>query len=138
MGKDHVLQSLAFVLAVLFLPSCAAMNEPKPYILGPPLSRLTMTIQTIVLFPEGGKPVPDDRLLEAAWQERPELMGFFQGLPIKVRRSGTEVVVLVCSPDGRFAWLEDASWTSGIDREWHEIDPKHPAEFSMDPGGTHE
>ncbi len=138
MGTYRALQYPGLVLAILLLLSCASMNEPKPYELSQPLSRLTMTIQTIVLFPEGGEPLSDDRLIEAAWRERPELMGYFQGLPIRVRRSGTDVVVLLCSPDGRYAWMEDASWTPGVDLEWHEIDPKRPAEFSLDPGVRHD
>jgi 1-acyl-sn-glycerol-3-phosphate acyltransferase len=119
--------------AVLALAGCAAMGRVQPYELAPVVGKLTMAVQTVILFPEGGRPLPDAMILEAAFRERPELAGAFAGLPILVRHNGRDVVLLVCSPDGRNAWIEDASWTTGVDREWYAIDPSRPAEFSLDP-----
>ena len=56
------------------------------------------------------------------------------GYPIMVRHNVKDVVILVCSPDGKYAWLEDASWTAGVvDHKWYLTNPPTPAEFTMDP-----
>jgi hypothetical protein len=131
MGRRSLLWSLFF--AFLVLAGCVAMNSAQPFGLVPATSRLTMTIQVIINMPEGGRPVPDDKLLEEAFKERPELGDFFSGLPVLIKHNGRDVVILVCSPDGKHGWVEDASWTPEVDREWYDIDPSHPAVFTLDP-----
>jgi hypothetical protein len=125
---------LPFIIgAVLLLASCASLTRVQPYELTARVMKLTLAVQEVLVMPEGGRPETDAQILEAAFTERPELVGPFQGLPILIRHSGSDVVLLVCSPDGKHAWIEDASWTSGIDYEWYEIDPEHPAVFTLDP-----
>jgi hypothetical protein len=111
------------------------MDRIQPFELAPIMGKLTIAVQMVVVMPENG-PVPDDRILEEAFKERPELVHYFKGLPILIRHNASDVVVLVCSPDGKHAWIEDASWTPGVDLEWYEIDPSHPAVFSLDPAAA--
>jgi hypothetical protein len=132
MRKRFPIEVSPFVFAFLILAGCASMNKVQPFELAPMVGKLTMAAHLVLVMPENG-PVPDDRILEEAFRERPELMGAFYGLPILIKHNKTDVVILVCSPDGQFGWIEDASWTPGVDREWYEIDPKHPAVFTMDP-----
>jgi hypothetical protein len=119
--------------AMLLLVSCASMSKIQPYELAPRVSKLTLAVQEVLVLPEGGRPETDAQILDAAFRERPELIAPFEGLPIRIKHNGSDVVLLVCSPDGKHAWIEDASWTSGIDYEWYDIDPAHPAEFTLDP-----
>ena len=98
-----------------------------------PLPKLTAAIQALVRYPDPDAPVPDDRLVAEAIKAKPELQRAFQGHPIKVRRDAKNVVVLISSPDGKYAWLEDASWTLGVDHKWFQSTPPVPADFTMDP-----
>lgn len=136
MRRSGIVHILAAMGAVLSLASCATMSQIQPFELTPRVSKLTLAVQEVIIMPEGGRPVPDDKLLEEAFKERPELVGPFMGLPILIKHNGNDVVLLVCSPDGKTAWIEDASWTSGIDYEWYETDPKHPAVFTLDPSSA--
>lgn len=133
MGKRSPVKALSLLLTFLAVAGCASMNRVHPFELAPIMGKLTMAVQTVIVMPEGGSPVPDDRILEEAFRERPELVGAFYGLPILLKHNGRDVVLLVCSPDGKTAWIEDASWTPGVDREWYDLDPAHPALFSLDP-----
>jgi hypothetical protein len=133
MKRFHLIGGLYIIGALLLLASCATVGRVQPFELAPVVGKLTRAVQTVILFPEGGRPMPDDRILEEAFKERPELMGAFHGLPILIRHNGSDVVVLVCSPDGKNAWIEDASWTPDVDREWYDLDPSRPAVFSLDP-----
>jgi len=87
-----------------------------------------------VRYPDLANPVPDDQLVTVAIKDLPGLQKAFAGYPIKVRHNVKDVVILVCSPDGKYAWLEDASWTPGkVDHPWYLSTPPMPAEFTMDP-----
>lgn len=90
-------------------------------------------VAALVRYPDPSNPVPDDRLLAEAIKDKPELQHAFQGVPIKVKHDAKNVVLLVCSPDGKYAWLEDASWTLGVDHKWYLSKPPLSAEFTMDP-----
>jgi hypothetical protein len=133
MLKRSLLTGSLLFPAILILAGCASMNEVQPYELVPVMSKLTMAAQEVIVIPKDGIHVPDDRILYEAFNERPELMESFRGLNIFIKRYGNDVVLLVCSPDGKHAWIEDASWTPEVDVEWYETDPSHPAVFSLNP-----
>jgi len=77
--------------------------------------------------------VPDDKLVAATFQKKPELERDFRGYVIETASSGTNIVVLVCTVDGKYALIEDASWTPYVDKKWYETEPQHPARFSINP-----
>ena len=96
------------------------------------LPRLTTAVQGAALY--SMPPVPDNQLAAMALKARPDLARIFQGYPILVRRDGTNVVVLVCSPDGTHALYEDTSRTPDkVDTLWCEQKPAHPAQFTPAP-----
>jgi hypothetical protein len=133
MRRSYMIIILPVLSVALLLASCASMYKVQPYELPPRVSKLTLAVQEVLVLPEGGRPETDAEILQAAFRERPELEDIFRGLPILIRHNGSDVVLLVCSPDGKHAWIEDASWTSGIDYEWYDIDPSHPAVFTLNP-----
>lgn len=122
---------LIFSFWFLIVTGCA--TTPQPDNLVTPLPKLTSAVAALVRYPDPSNPVSDDRLLAEAIKDKPELQHAFQGVPIKVKHDAKNVVLLVCSPDGKYAWLEDASWTLGVDHKWYLSKPPLPAEFTMDP-----
>jgi hypothetical protein len=66
-------------------------------------------------------------MLARVFAEKPELGKAFACVPIKVWHDDRDVVILVCSPDGKAAWYEDFSWTPRVDHEWYgEVPPRAP------------
>jgi hypothetical protein len=131
MGRRLIVGPVLF-LTFLGCAGCASLQGPRPDELAPAVSKLVLEIQLLLVMPENG-PIPDDRLLEEAYRERPEIEHFLHGLPVLIKHNRKDVVILVCSPDGKYAWIEDASWTTFIDRPWYTIKPPHPAQFTLDP-----
>ena len=130
----HMQNILKYLAVFLLLTACCTVPKQNPEKLVAPLNKLTPAVQAVIVWPEGGKPIPDNKILEEALKDKPELREAFQGIPIKIKQNGKDVIILVCSPDGKNAWLEDASWTTeGVDKEWYKLDPSHPCEFSLDP-----
>ena len=132
--KTKAFPQLLFVAFwLLLLAGCATTPTQKPEDLVTPLTKLTSAVEALVRYPDPDNPVPDYRLVTEAIKDKPELQRAFRGLPIKVNHDARNVVLLVCSPDGKYAWLEDASWTLGVDRKWYLSNPPRPAEFTLDP-----
>jgi hypothetical protein len=93
---------------------------------------LTSAVQALVLYPDPGTSTPDDRLVSEALKDNPELQSAFYGLPIQVLHDTRDVILLICSPGGEYAWLEDASWTPvKVDYKWYQSKPPKPAKFTM-------
>ncbi len=133
MKRIRATQFLVLVLVAIVLSACEpASTAPKPEALVAPTMKLTSAVQAVLLYPENGIPVADDQLYAAAVKDKPELQAAFQGVVVKIKHDSRNVVILVCSPDGKVAWLEDASWTVPLDKKWYEIEPSHPAAFTLD------
>lgn len=133
MKAKRFVQFLFVLLCFIIVTGCITSSTQKAEYLVTPLPKLTSAVEALIRYPDPTQPVPDDRLLAEAIKDKPELQKAFAGYPIKVRHNDKDVVVLVCSPDGKYAWLEDASWTLGVDHLWYLSNPPCPAEFTMDP-----
>jgi hypothetical protein len=133
MRSPRIARLLFASLWLLVAAGCATTSTQQAERLVTPLPKLTAAVEALVRYPDPANPVPDDQLVSEAIKNKPELQRAFQGYPIKVRHDAKNTVVLVCSPDGKWAWLEDASWTLGVDRQWYLAKPPKPAEFTMDP-----
>lgn len=133
----RVKSAIRFLLVSLCLTpfaGCKTDTTRQADYLVTPLPKLTAAVEALVRYPpDPAIPVPDERLLAEAIKDKPELQKTFAGYPIKVRRNDRNVVILVCSKDGKHALLEDASWTLGVDHKWYLSEPNHPVEFTMDP-----
>ena len=134
MKTNRIVQSLFVSLWLIVVAGCITTATQRAERLVTPLPKLTTAVDAIVRYPDPANPVRDDRLVQEAIKDKPELQKAFAGYPIKVRHNVKDVVILVCSPDGKYAWLEDASWTPGkVDHPWYLSTPPMPAEFTMDP-----
>lgn len=133
MKTKNTAQFLFVSLWLLVAVGCATISTQRAERLVTPLPKLTSAVEALVRYPDPANPVPDDRLVAEAIKDKPELQRAFAGCPIKVRHDATKTVILVCSPDGKWAWLEDASWTLGVDHKWYLVKPPMPADFTMDP-----
>jgi hypothetical protein len=133
MKTNRVARSLITSISLLFVGGCAIQDTQQAERLVSPLPKLTSAIVAEIRYLDPDSPVPDDRLVTDALKDKPELQRAFAGYPLKVLHDTKNAVVLVCSPDGKWAWLEDASWTLGVDHEWYLSKPPLPAAFTMAP-----
>lgn len=132
MNLKRTTQNLVFAVCLLVVAGCTTTRQ-RAQELETPLTKLPPAVEALVRFPDPAAPVADHQLVNEAMRDKPELQRAFKGYPIKVRHDAKNTVILVCSPDGRWAWLEDASWTLGVDHKWYLAKPPVPAEFTMDP-----
>ena len=132
MKTKKTVQFLLVSIWLILAAGCATTSQRAERLVTP-LPKLTTAVEALVRYPDPANPVPDDRLVAEAIKDKPELQRAFAGYPINVRHDAKNTVILVCSPDGKWAWLEDASWTLGVDHMWYLAKPPMPAEFTMDP-----
>lgn len=118
---------LAFTAILLLSAGCHKQYRPlPPPSLAPSLLRLTRALHA-----ELGH-VPSGELVSETFQKKPELARDFREYTIRTQSSGANLVVLVCSKDGKYAWFEDASWTPYVDKKYGTWSPC-PAAFTIDP-----
>jgi hypothetical protein len=126
---------LAALLTLAACPRHATAPRP-PQTLVTPVLNLTRALRVEIRYNAAGLPLTDDALLQSVLGRKPELARVFRGTPVRIRRGMKEVVVLVCTPDGKNAALEDASWTPMVvDRNWYTADQPHSCAFdpTLDP-----
>lgn len=134
MKKKNLNFTLSLIVLLLCITACAIpLKRTHPETLVTPLNKLMPAVQSVIVYPEDGKQVPDKMILEQVWKDNPELCNAFKQTHIDLKHDQKNVVILICSPDGKIAWLEDASWTPGVDIKWFEKEPSHPCGFSLDP-----
>jgi hypothetical protein len=133
MKTKKIAQFLFVSLWLIVAAGCVTTPTQRAERLVTPLPKLTSAVEALVRYPDPANLVPDDRLVAEAIKDKPELQRAFAGYPIKVRHDSKNTVILVWSPDGKWAWLEDASWTLGVDHMWYLVKPPMPADFTMDP-----
>ncbi|MGD0014495.1 MAG: hypothetical protein ABSD56_08740 [Bryobacteraceae bacterium] len=115
----------ALLLITLTTTACLRQQRVSPAA----LIRLTKAAQSHIAYDNTTS--TDEQLLEAVYAKDPELRTEFGRFAIHTKRDGHNIVILVCSPDGRMGLLEDASWTLKVDRHWE----NHPCTFdpTLDP-----
>jgi hypothetical protein len=118
---------LALIAMSCLISGCQKQYRPlPPPALGPSVLRLTQALRA-----ELGH-YPNDELVKATFRTKPELEQDFRGYTIRTRSSGTNLVVLVCTKDSKYALYEDASWTPYVDKTY-EVGSRHTTTFSIDP-----
>ncbi len=121
-------KSVALISVLLLGVGCHKHYQPLlPPALGPSMSRLTSALQA-----ELGR-YPNEALVAETLKKKPELELDFRQYEVRTRSSGTRLVVLVCTKDGKRALMEDASWTPRVDKRWYEVTPAVPCEFTIEP-----
>lgn len=77
---------------------------------------------------------PLNRRVRYGVKEKLELRAAFQDVVVKIRHDEREAIVVVCSPDGKVAWLEEASWKPFVDLRWYASGAQHSCDaFTLDP-----
>lgn len=126
---------VSFCIFLLCLTACS--HPPKqrgPQELVTPLNKLMPAVQSVFMWPdEEGAPLSDEKVLDQVLKEDPALAAAFAYAHVRLRHDQANVVILVCAPDDDCAWLEDASWTPGVDIKWFQKEPSRPCAFSLDP-----
>ncbi|WP_319469971.1 hypothetical protein [uncultured Pseudodesulfovibrio sp.] len=126
---------MPFVLVLLFVMGCASQEHQPMYSLSVELNKLTATAEGYEYY---AKPDPDmDSLefLKKATEHDPGLLTPFDGYTLKVLRQDGHVSILVCSPDGAQALLQDVGCTNKHDDHiWKQESPcpcvQHGSVFS--------
>jgi hypothetical protein len=113
----------------------ACVTTPRRYrhpeTLVTPLSKLMICVQGLVRYPDSNHPIADDHLIIEAKRVNPEFSEAFAYVNVLVRHDPTNVVLLVCPTNRTVAWLEDASWTPGVDKYHFQSNPPSPAHFTI-------
>lgn len=95
------------------------------------VSKLTTAVAGELRYGDLPLSASDEEILVAAMKGNEELLRRFTGIPIGLRHDRKDAVLLICSPDRKTAWFEDASWTQAVDKEWYSSKPPHPVEFTI-------
>jgi hypothetical protein len=127
--------------ATVILTACPRhVSAPRlPQTLVSPTRDLTRALRAEIRYGATGVPPTDDALLQSVFARKLALARAFQGLPVKLKRGTREVVVSVCTPDGKNASLEDASWTPMVvDHTWYKAGQPRPCSFdpTLDPDSS--
>ena len=123
------------VICLLVAAGCAhaaSVDVEQMYGLASALTKLSAAVESAVGFkdPPGG--LADAGLVEFATQHDPTLRAPFEGYTLRTLRQPPHAAVLVCTPDGQRALLEDAGCSAALDVHRWKDDPPTPCEFTLD------
>jgi hypothetical protein len=122
------------IILILCLIISGCVYGPKPERLVNSLPKLTTAIEGYVRYPlEGEKSLNNEELINKLYEDKPELKRVFHGIPVNIWHNNRYVIVLIPSPKNDRAWLEDASWTTFVDRLWYQNKTPKPPEFTLIP-----
>ncbi|MEO8654219.1 MAG: hypothetical protein ABI409_08855, partial [Ramlibacter sp.] len=111
---------------------CAAQDSgQKMFATASALTKLSSSVEAVVLFRNPSAALTDRELLRLATAGDPQLLRAFEPFTVRVLRHEQGVVLLVCQPDGGPALLEDASCTAKLDRHHWRDDPGARCEFTL-------
>jgi len=125
--------TILIILAMLFgCASAQAQSETEMSELGSALTKLSSAVESTVRFKKQGEGLSEEQLLVLSTRHDPSLLAPFQGYRLHVLRESGHAAVLVCSPDGHIALLEDAGCTARMDQHHWNAYPKRPCRFTLD------
>jgi hypothetical protein len=138
MKPDHT-KTLALLIVGVLLVGCAhaaSYNEEQMYSLAAALSKLSRAVDSGVALRGAPEGLSEEELLDFATRDDPSLREPFVQHKLHVLRQGKNSAVLVCTPDGRRALLEDAGCTGRFERHWWREDPSKSCAFTLDLAAT--
>ncbi|MDB5751081.1 MAG: hypothetical protein JWP65_1502 [Ramlibacter sp.] len=119
-------------LSVVLLASCATQpNERDMNHLASALTKVSAAVDVTVRYRTPAETSSQSELLLAATGHNTQLMKPFEGMTVRVLRSGRDSAVLVCQPRGR-ALLEDAGCTARLDVHRWSAAGSDRCEFTLD------
>lgn len=102
------------------------------YGLASALTKLSAAVESAVGFKDPPAAISDADLIVFATQHDPTLRAPFAGYRLRVLRRDPHAAVLVCTPDGQRALLEDAGCSAALDTHRWKDAPPTPCEFTVD------
>ena len=125
------------VLAICLLVTtgcvhAASVDAEQMYGLASALTKLSAVVESAVGFKDPPPGLTDAGLVAFATQHDPTLRVPFEGYTLRTLRRDPHAAVLVCTPDGTRALLEDAGCSAALDKHRWKDDPPTPCEFTLD------
>jgi hypothetical protein len=125
------------VIAVLLalIAGCAhaaSVDDEQMYRFASALTKLSAAVESAVGFKDPPAGLTDTDLIVFATQHDPTLRAPFDVYTLRVLRWDPHAAVLVCTPDGRQALLEDAGCSAALDKHRWKDTPPTPCEFTVD------
>ena len=134
-GHDDMKPILTALIAAL-LYSCAAAGQPQDdealLIKASALTKVAAAVDSAIRYKDAPVGVPESELLRLATEHDPELLTPFQELKVRVRRSGMNSSVLVCTTDETRGLIEDAGCTARSDEHLWRRQPPTECRFHLD------
>ncbi|MFZ5584794.1 MAG: hypothetical protein ACOZHQ_02580 [Thermodesulfobacteriota bacterium] len=115
-----------FLSICLVVSGCAApsTNQDKYYILAHDVTQTTNQLAGCIRFDNPPTHLSDQELIAFCTRRNPRPAQALNRYAVKVVHDNKDAIVLVCSPDGANALIEDASCTEEIDRNhWKQPSP---------------
>ena len=111
--------------------SLVAPNSEEVLILGSALTKLSASAESAVRYKNPPPNLSESDLLGFATQHDPSLLEPFSKYRLRIMSQEGHAVVLVCTKDGRAAFLEDAGCSGPLEKRAAEGSPLPPCEFSV-------
>jgi hypothetical protein len=125
------------IIIVIFLLISGCVLSPEQaqaddmYVKAAELRKLSAAVESTVRFKDPSPMLTDEELLKLATTHNSALLTSFAGFKLRMDRRDRHAVVLVCSPSGDKALLEDAACTGPLDvHHWQSKKPM-PCEFTI-------
>jgi hypothetical protein len=95
------------------------------------LRKLSTAVQAVVRFDDASSALSDEEVLTQATAHNPILLTAFQNFKVRLNRHGKQAVLLICTPSGGQALLEDAACTGTLEVHHWKSDKPLPCEFTV-------
>lgn len=125
----------AIVFYLLVVAGCAhaaSYDAEQMYRLASALTKLSAAVESAVGFKDPPGELADAALVEFATRHDPTLRAPFEEYTLRTLRLYPHAAVLVCTPDGQQALLEDAGCSAALDQHRWKEKPPPPCEFTVD------
>lgn len=128
-------KKLFVVVIVLFIAGCwfgPTRHHEDNLKLAVALTKLSSAVDSEVVYGNMASPPTEQEILAAISERTPELLEPFGDYKLRVNVFSDMSSVLVCSPDGKTAILEDSGYTANIDKHVWKETPGAPCEHTVD------
>lgn len=121
------------ILVVLILGGCITepVGNEEMYRLGSALTKLSASVESTVRYKDVPEGITDNELLVIATRHDPLLLQPFAEYKLRVNREDRHAIVLVCTPDGGRALLEDAGCSKELDAHHWQSQTSKTCEFTI-------
>jgi hypothetical protein len=123
------------VVVYLLVSACVFSQEQtlsdEMFVKAAELRKLAAAVQVIVRFDDASSTLSDDDVLRQATAHDPMLLSAFDNFKVRLDRRNKQAVLLICSPSGTQALLEDAACTGAFEAHHWKANPPLPCDFTV-------